>query len=127
MLIARTNPRTRLNRLHCIPLEARTAPAIYGPSIYLNDLSPTGSGVHNVVGVVVGDFNGDGKPDAASVRLENGDVTVFLNNGSGSLTASHLLVNGLNGSVSGTSIAAGDFNGDGKLDLAVSGHKLVVF
>ncbi len=55
--------------------------------------------------VLVGDFNGDGRPDI----LSNG--TVSLGNGDGTFTA---VVS--TGTVSG--LAVGDFNGDGKLDVA---------
>jgi len=72
--------------------------------------------------VVVGDFNGDGKPDLAVVNtfaLGNytHSVTILLNNGDGTFTqasGSPVMV----GNVP-TSAVVGDFNGDGKLDLAV--------
>jgi hypothetical protein len=72
---------------------------------------------------VVGDFNGDGKPDIAvasvtttSTGQDNGGaVSVFLGNGDGTFeprldspTSNFPFV-----------IAPGDFNGDGKLDLVV--------
>ena len=79
--------------------------------------------------MAVGDFNGDGKLDLAVVNTEtaiptspgnwqestDGNVSVLLGNGDGTFQshidfpAGHLP----------TSLVAGDFNGDGKTDLAV--------
>jgi hypothetical protein len=70
-------------------------------------------------GVVTGDFNNDGKQDFA-VRAGFGNpttVAVFLGNGDGTFQAPK---SSSTGGLSGSSIVAGDFNGDGKLDLAVS-------
>jgi hypothetical protein len=61
-------------------------------------------------GVVVGDFNLDGKADVALCNATG--LTVLLGNGDGSLKApSSIAVGG--------SLAMGDFNADGKADLAV--------
>ncbi len=68
--------------------------------------------------LAVGDFNGDGKLDFAIVNETGNTVTVLLGNGAGGFTAAP-------GSPfpTGTipdSIAVGDFNADGKLDLAIA-------
>jgi len=68
--------------------------------------------------VVVGDFNGDGIQDLASVNRVTNNVTVLLGNGSGGFTpatGSPFAVGS-----SPFSLAMGDFNGDGILDLAVA-------
>jgi hypothetical protein len=68
--------------------------------------------------LAVGDFNGDGKPDLAVAN--NGAVAILLNTTpTGSDTPSFAAPQSFAAGSSSTSVAVGDFNGDGKPDLAV--------
>jgi hypothetical protein len=67
--------------------------------------------------VAVGDFNGDGKLDLVVTNSysNNNTVSVLLGNGNGTFQSQKTYATG----VLPFSVAVGDFNGDGKLDLAV--------
>ena len=68
--------------------------------------------------VVVADFNGDGTMDLATANETDGTVSVLTNNGNGNFTtATTIIADTPNKTVS---VVAGDFNGDGKMDLAVA-------
>ena len=64
--------------------------------------------------VVVGDFNGDGKPDIAVANSGSNNVSILLGNGDGTFQPTANFDAGL----SPKSIALGDFNADGRLDIA---------
>jgi len=68
--------------------------------------------------IAVGDFNGDGIPDlAVAPALDEGNSEVLLGNGDGTFTIASVSFGNGNGTVTSNSIAAADFNRDGKLDL----------
>ena len=67
---------------------------------------------------MVGDFNGDGKPDLAVANFVSGNVSVLLGRGDGTFQTA---VNfGIGSGSQPQFVAVGDFNGDGKPDLAVA-------
>jgi hypothetical protein len=68
--------------------------------------------------VAVGDFNADGKPDIVATEYYGGTVNVLLNKGDGTGTFAAGQAYAVGGSP--TSVAVGDFNADGKPDLAVT-------
>ena len=72
------------------------------------------------VSVAVGDFNGDGKQDlaVANYSFSAGKVSILLGDGAGSFSAAN---NFPVGSFP-RSVAVGDFNGDGKQDLAAANN-----
>src|SRR5438067_2455744 len=69
--------------------------------------------------IAIRDFNGDGKMDLAFANDDAPDakVTVMLGNGDGTFQAAQRFSVG---AAESESLAAGDFNGDGKLDLVVA-------
>ena len=80
---------------------------------------PTG---FNSSSVVVGDFNGDGKLDLAVPNADIGDnpvapsIMILLGNGDGTFQPKADYAAGTNPS----SVAVGDFNGDGRLDMVAA-------
>jgi hypothetical protein len=72
--------------------------------------------------VAVGDFNNDGRLDAAAIVFQQlNNVKVFLGDGAGNLRPPAVFTAG----AFPAAIAVGDFNGDGKADLAVANDGLV--
>jgi hypothetical protein len=81
--------------------------------------SPFAAGTYSQ-SVAVGDFNGDGKLDLAIANYGSNNVTVLLGDGAGGFTAapgSPFTVG-----TQPSSVAVGDFNGDGRLDLAIANY-----
>jgi len=69
--------------------------------------------------IAVSDFNGDGKPDLALANDDfttGGNVTVLIGNGDGTFQAPTSYLAGANP----FSVAAADFNGNGKADIAAA-------
>jgi hypothetical protein len=71
--------------------------------------------------VECGDFNGDGRPDLAVANEQSGDVSILLNDGKDGFVAA--AVSPFGAGHLPNDIAIGDFNRDGKLDLALANHE----
>jgi hypothetical protein len=79
-----------------------------------------GAGV-SPVSIAPGDFNGDQVPDLAVANFASGvasGVSVLLGNGDGTFRAAERYATG----TEAQAVAVGDFNGDGRLDLAVANN-----
>jgi sugar lactone lactonase YvrE len=75
--------------------------------------------------ITTGDFNGDGFADLALVApssLTSQSIAVLLGNGNGTFTVSSVA---MPANESPVSVLAGDFNGDGQTDLAVTTYDSV--
>ncbi|PYV68200.1 MAG: hypothetical protein DMG96_37125 [Acidobacteria bacterium] len=76
------------------------------------------------IGIVVGDFNRDHKPDVATTNFISGLVSVLMGNGDGTLQSQVEYQTGcVGGNVGGAGaagIASGDFNQDHAADLAIA-------
>jgi hypothetical protein len=87
------------------------------PSLFQSALT-TPTGGNNPFGVAVGDFNGDHRLDVAVTNNGSGTLSIGLGNGDGTFTkafGSPLVVGS-----SAQAVAVGDFNGDGRQDIAVA-------
>src|SRR5262249_43080802 len=72
------------------------------------------------LGLAMGDFNKDGKPDLATANAGTNSIGVLLGNGTGGFVqapGSPFMVG-----TPPVSIATADFNKDGNLDLATANH-----
>jgi hypothetical protein len=70
------------------------------------------------ISLQVGDFNGDGKLDLALINQNDNTLAVLLGNGDGTFQPEVLTT--FTQTLSSTALAVGDFNGDGKADVAVT-------
>lgn len=70
--------------------------------------------------LAVADLNGDGHPDVVAANLATSSVSIFLGRGDGTLDPALDLPVGIAGTSIPFAVALGDFDGDGKDDLAIA-------
>jgi len=68
--------------------------------------------------MAVGDINGDGIPDLVTLSSIGGSIATYIGNGDGTFKPGTTITIGPVTGGSTTSLVLGDFNGDGKLDIA---------
>jgi len=83
-------------------------------------LAPISTFGPDPVALAVGDFNGDGKLDLAVANSGYNSVAILFGNGDGTFTFGFQLPIGAEGGSDPIFLVAGDFNGDGIIDLAVA-------
>ena len=107
--------RSRALRPACLEaLEDRRLLAFAAPVHYAVGSSPQG--------VVTGDLNNDGRLDLVTANAGNNTVTALLGNADGTFQPATTSPTGTPADIWPQSLAVGDFNGDGKLDLATGNN-----
>ena len=89
-----------------------------GGAKFAGDVDYDGPG--EITGLALADLNGDGKPDLVTSNPQHGNAVVQLNSGNGNFGESASYPVSTGSTASGSRAAAGDFDGDGKADIAIA-------
>ena len=87
---------------------------------YNKGFAPEPSTQDRPISVVTGDFNQDGKLDLIAANLFANSISVLIGDGAGGFSMPTNLPVVSDGKGFPNALAVGDFNGDGKLDLAIA-------
>ena len=91
-----------------------------GDGTFRPPINVSTGGIGTAFAVAIGDVNNDGHPDLVATNLTDNTVGVLLGNGDGTFQPVQVFPVGLGGCCGyPDAVALGDFNRDGKLDIAV--------
>jgi Bacterial Ig-like domain (group 3)/FG-GAP-like repeat len=109
----------RLLRLAAFPLSlALSVGSSHASTLAYQSIVTMSTGTVAPHYLAVGDFNADGKPDLAIADFAGKTVSIYLNKGGASLGAPVVTTLSIDNTVG--AMVSGDFNEDGKADLAVA-------
>ena len=101
----------------CLLLPGAQAQSLHSLSFQRSVHLPAGTGPQTIL---IADINHDGNPDILVGNNGSGNLSVYLGNGKGAFAASK--DSPFPAGPSPNDLAVGDFNGDGRMDVAIANH-----